>query len=310
MRQPLITPAPLHPGDTIGIVAPAGQCHDESSFAKGIAILREMGFETRFPRRLWPGTSYLADSDTNRCSEFIQMVKNPEIKCIMAMRGGFGCLRILQGLDPGVLRNNPKKIVGFSDISLLLNYIAVGAKMSTLHGPTVTSLHTSTPAAIESLYQSLVRENHPDIEIPRLEILKGGNAKAPLVGGNLATLTTVLGTPFDMDYSGCILFLEDVNEPLYKLDRVITQFRLAGKFENLAGLILGNFSFSTALDDIEQLRYREAVWQLILDACQTKNFPVWGNFPVGHVSGNYTIPIGTPAFMDANSKKLRFPMKI
>ncbi len=310
MIQPLIIPAPLQPGDTVGIVAPAGQCHDESSFAKGIAIIREMGFETRFPGGLWPGTSYLADSDTNRCSEFIQMVKNPEIKCIIAMRGGFGCLRILQGLNPKTLRNNPKKIVGFSDITLLLNYIAVGARVSTLHGPTLTSLHTSTPAAIENLYQSLTRKNHPDIEIPQLEILKGGSAKAPLVGGNLATLTTVLGTPFDMDYSGCILFLEDVNEPLYKLDRLITQFRLAGKLNNLAGLILGNFSFSTTLDTIEHLRYREAVWQLILDACHTENFPVWANVPAGHISGNYTISIGTPAFMDENNKKLCFTMKI
>lgn len=303
----MIIPKPLAQGDTIGIVAPAGQVRNKDLFERGVAILKEMGFVPKFPRELWSGTSYLADTDYNRAQELHTMFTDPDVKGLIALRGGFGSLKILQHLDLQLLRKNPKMFVGFSDISILLNHLYENTGIVTLHGPVVTSLPSSTPDSLERLFRSLTGKHTAEIDINNLEILRKGTlTAAPMCGGNLTTLTSLLGTPKDFSWDGKILFIEDVNEPLYKIDRMFTQLRLAGKFENIAGLLLGDFSNDQAQDAIELLRYKEAIWEMALAVCHSNQAPIWANFPAGHNSKNLTFPIGMLCEMEPDKARLLF----
>ncbi|MCK9174969.1 MAG: LD-carboxypeptidase [Desulforhopalus sp.] len=303
-------PLPLKRGDTLGIIAPAGQLWDPAGFERGIARLREMGFEVKFPRELWPGSEFpwFSDTDANRAEEFNRMWADPEVQGILCMRGGFGCLKLLEKIDYEQIRTAPKVFAGFSDISILLNVLRAKTGLVSLHAPVVTSIAGAVPATLERLARCLQSplQQQPALEISQLEVLRdGAEVRAPLLGGNLTTLVSLLGTPNDIDYSGCLLLLEDVGEPLYKIDRMLTQMQLAGKLKNLAGLLLGDFHTSqenAQTDRLAHLRFLEAVWKLALDAVSC---PVWAGLPVGHCPENMALVIGAQTLM-SKKKDLRF----
>ncbi len=300
-------PAPLKKGDTLAVIAPSGQLRDFHHFTKGVTLLEEMGFHVIFPRQLWPGQDYLSDSDQNRALEFNKAYANPEIKGIISMRGGYGCLRMIERIDLKQITQHPKIVVGFSDITVLLNYLYTRTGLVSFHGPVVTSLNNGTNFSHESLYHCLTGKWRTAISPKRLEILKDGpNNSGPLVGGNLASLVTLLGTPYDFSWDKKIVLLEDIDEPPYRIDRMLTQLFLANKFTAISGLILGDFSFSSYQDDIEKLRYKEQVWNRILDLCEHTTFPVWANFPCGHGSENITIPLGAMAEMNREKASVVF----
>ncbi len=302
-------PAPLKKGDTIGVIAPAGQLHDKTRFTQGIKILHEMGFKVKFPRDLWPGPEYLADSDDNRGYEFNRLFRDQEIKGLISLRGGYGCLRMLEKIDIAAVADNPKILVGFSDITVLQNYLYTQTGLVSFHGPVLTSLGGATRDTLSSLYACLTSVNTRDysVESKHIEILQDGpTVIAPLIGGNLASLMTLLGTQYDFSWDNKIVFLEDTNEPAYKIDRMLTQLKLAGKFNNIAGLILGDFSTSTSRNETEKLRYKEAIWRRFLELCPGHALPVWGNFPSGHCSCNLTFFLGAVAEMRRGEKRLLF----
>lgn len=307
MIQKTLKPQHLQKGETIGIIAPAGQLSDKELFAQGLNILSEMGFELKFPRELWPGNNYLADSDQNRAHELNTFFKDPEIKGIICLRGGYGCLRILKSIDLDLVAANPKFIVGFSDISILLNFLSKRTGLISLHGPVVTDLPSATSDTLERLFRSLTGQVLGPIEVDDLEIINDGpNVCAPVTGGNLSSLVTLLGTWADYNWNGTIVFLEEINEPLYKVDRMLTQLEMAGKFKDVAGIILGDFSLKSNHDPIERLRYRESVWNMVLRLCGSRNIPIWGNFPAGHTPQNITFPIGVPGEMNKDRGQLFF----
>lgn len=304
----MIAPEPLQKGDTLGIVAPAGMLSDEKLFYSGLHVLREMGFEVKFPRDLWPGEQYLADSDVNRVEELHSLFTDPDVKGLVCMRGGYGCLRLLQLLDLKLIATNPKIFVGFSDITILQNYLYSKLGFISFHGPTLTSLCAASREALEKFQHSLLGHWAEEIKDKNILQIQGGTTvSAPVVGGNLASLVTLLGTKFDLDWSESILFLEDVNEPIYKVDRMLTQLGVAGKFDRVAGILLGDFSPPQGVDELGRIRYREQVWNRVLEICPNKQIPVWANFPAGHCSHNITFPIGVTATMDCSSCSLRFP---
>ena len=308
MRAGMLVPEPLKQGDVLGVIAPAGQIYDRERFENGIRLLREMGFAPRFPRSMWPGGGYLSDRDDCRADEFLRMVDDPEVKGIIAARGGYGCLRMLRHADLEHFGKHPKVFIGFSDITILLNRIALQANVVTFHGPVVTSLATSGKESQERFYHALTGDWRRAIAPAGLEILRAAeSAEGPLIGGNLSTLTTLLGTGYDFSYDHSILFLEDVNEPLYKIDRMLTQLALAGKFERLNGVVMGEFTFDSDFNRIELQRYRESIWTRVLELTAANNAAVWANFPVGHAANNLTLPVGTTAVMDCKKGSLRFP---
>jgi muramoyltetrapeptide carboxypeptidase len=303
----IIIPPSLKKGDVIGIVAPAGRVADPDRFSKGIRILHDMGFEPLFPRELWPGVGYLSDTDQNRADELMRMIVSTEVKAIMAARGGYGCLRTLAHLDFEQLRKNPKPVIGFSDLTILLNRICFHGGLLCFHGPVVTSLTDCTSAALERLYYSLSGNFRKAVKTTGIEVIRGGDeVQGVLAGGNLSSLMTMIATPYDLDLRDTILFIEDVNEPIYKVDRMLTQLVLSGKLNEINGLIVGDFGMDEEFDAISKLRYTEAIWNRILELTDQASFPIWGNFPVGHFNNNMTLPLGLHAIMDSSTTTLSF----
>lgn len=307
MSETILTPTPLTKNDCIGLVAPAGQLPDAKRFETGVRILSEMGFEPRFPRAMWPGYGYLADSDANRLEELHQNFAAPDVKGVMAARGGYGCLRLAQNIDLQLVRQQRKMLVGFSDISLLLNQVVHQSGLICLHGPVVTSLCDCTQPALERFYHCITGNWRKGISANNLEILRGeGEVEGMLVGGNLSTLMTVLATPIDFSWDDKIVLLEDISEPLYRVDRMLTQLSLTGKFDNVRGVILGDFNFGANLDFIEKMRNLEYIWNRILELTHNSQAAVWANFPAGHCPDNLTLPLGATAVMGCGSGELKF----
>lgn len=306
MIIPLYPPV-LQKGDTIGVIAPSGHLANRERFSRGVGILQEMGFHVKFPREFWPGHDYLADTDDNRGREINELYRDPEVKALIALRGGYGCIRMIDKVDLELIRNNPKPIIGFSDITILLNYLFAKTGLVSFHGPVTASLGDASREALERLYLSLTGRWSQPISAGETEILKKGpTATAPLVGGNLASLVTLLGTAYDSSWDGKIVFLEDVSEPAYKIDRMLTQLKLAGKLDHIAGLILGDFSF-TQHTHAEKAGYLDRIWTRALELCEHPRIPVWGNFPSGHCPRNLTLPLGAVAEMDGDRPMLSFP---
>ncbi len=302
------SPLPLKNGDTLGVIAPAGQLLDVNRFFSGVAVIREMGFKVTFPREFWPGAEYLSDTDENRSSEFNRLFSSLEVKALISLRGGFGCLRMLDKIDLTAVAAQPKMILGFSDITVLQNYLYQKSGLISLHGPVVTSLGEATLPSLERLFLCLTGKWDEPIEVKKIEVLRDGpNVTAPLVGGNLASLLSLLGTPYDFPWDDKIIFLEDINEPAYRVDRMLTQLSLAGKFEKLAGLILGDFSGLYPSNSTQQFSYLETIWRRVLELCSKSSFAIWGNFPSGHCQHNLTLPLGAYAEMQSGKSRLLFP---
>ncbi|MDK9707733.1 MAG: LD-carboxypeptidase [Desulforhopalus sp.] len=306
--KPSLVPLPLKRGDTLGIIAPAGRLTDVDRFHRGVAVLREMGFDVRYPRDLWPGLDHLADTDGNRCAEFNELLQDSEVKALIALRGGYGCLRMMDEINLAATTTFKKLVIGFSDITLLLNYLYQKTGLIGLHGPVVTSLGDVDSISLERLFLCLTGRWSEPVRAREIELVRDGPvATGPLVGGNLASLVSVIGTPFDFSWDNKIVFLEDINEPAYKIDRMLTQLYLAGKFARVAGIILGGFSGLFSSDKVQQDRYMEGIWKRVLELCGDRNITVWGNFPCGHAARNLTLPLGALAQMQSSKSRLVFP---
>lgn len=306
MKTPLYPP-PLHKGDTIGIIAPAGQLQDPTRLSQGIAILTQMGFQVKFPAQLWPGRGYLADSDNNRGDEFNRLLRDDTIQGLICLRGGYGCLRMLDKIDLAAVAESPKIIAGFSDITVLQNFLYEQTGLISLHGPVVTSLGGATKECLAGFYERLLDLKPACMVTPQVKVLRSGiSVAAPLIGGNLSSLVTLLGTPYDFSWDDKIVFIEDINEPAYKIDRLLTQLQLAGKFAQIAGLILGDFSLSAYTEATAISRYHDAIWHRVLELCDTSTVPIWANFPAGHCPANRSFPLGAIARMESGTTNLIF----
>ncbi len=304
MSSPLL-PSPLKKGDTIGIFYPAGPVKDSPAFDDGRSILEELGLQIRHNLPDNSGPDYLAASDERRLEEFHALWADDDIKALIAARGGYGCLRIMNKLDLQLLRSSPKWLIGFSDLTVLLNGIFSQTGLVTLHGPVVTSLPRLDSVSLDSFKKTLSGNFSDYQQIPGLEILRPGPGTGRLTGGNLTTLTHLIGTPWQPQFAGSILFLEDTAEPAYKLDRMLTHLFNCGALEGLSGLILGYFDPGHN-DTLETLRLNEMLWERVLELTINKDYPVWGGFPVGHQAKNHSLPLGMEAFMNSSRGTLEF----
>lgn len=308
MQKPeRIRPKPLKRGDTIGIIAPAGQIRDTKALDQGVSVLQEMGFEVKLPRNLWPGTGYLADTDSNRALELHKMLADEEVSALLALRGGFGCLRLLPMLDHKELKKHPKPVIGFSDLTILHTLLYQQCGLVSFHGPVLTSLSSCSSAGLERFHASLMGKWDKPLLLKSVEILRGGDSvTGPLLGGNLSSIISILSTPFQPDFTNSILFLEDVGEPLYKLDRMFSQLSQAGMLTQPAAILLGDFAPSREMDSLESIRFHEEIWTRVLELTENTNIQVWGNLPIGHGSINFTLPHGSIANADSCQILLSF----
>ncbi len=304
MPEAFLPPA-VKPGDTIGIFNPSGPVRDETAFAEGLAILSGLGLQVFSGQPVGNGPEYLAADDDMRILELHQMLVKQEIKSLMAARGGFGCLRIIGRLDQDAILRHPCLIIGFSDLTVLLNALFSQTGMIGLHGPVVSSLHRLSRAGLELFCQHLLGK-FPTIEkIPGLEIIRPGHGQGQLIGGNLTTLIHLVGTPWLPDFTGKILLLEDTGEPAYKLDRMLTQLACCNLLDNLSGIILATFDPGHD-NPLQSIRLREHVWNRVLELTADRSYPIWGGFPSGHQGEMLSLPIGMHTVMDSMGATLKF----
>ena len=298
MTQPKV----LKPGDTIAVVAPAGPMISRGFFDGGIAALERMGFRTNFDDRIFKSYRYLSGSDTDRADELKRAITDPSVQAIIALRGGYGCARLIPLLDENIIKENCKIFIGFSDLTTLhLFFNKCG--WITFHGPM---------AANEALAEiSAEREKHtfslltdpgyrPAFRFPQIESLHPGSAEGILTGGCLSLVAASLGTPYEIQTEGKILFLEDTGEPPYRIDRMITHLRLAGKLDSVSGILLGNFS------DCGATAGDYSIDDVLRDVLSGLDIPILANFPAGHIRDNWTLPLGVKARIDADERELHF----
>ncbi len=303
ISSPYVPPA-LKEGAVIGIAAPSGRVKYREKFEKGIRILHELGFQTKFPRNLWPGFDYLADSDQNRAAEFNRLWVDNDIDAIMAARGGYGCLRIAENLKEESVGKNPKLFIGFSDVTIIHNHVNTRKLCASLHGPVVTSLPHMTEDSLKQFHRTV----HTGLTSwgfrEKIEILRGiGVHTGVSCGGNLSTLLSMVGTPHETSWKGKIVFLEDNCESAYRIDRMFTQLKLCGKLAEPSAIILGDFSYGLNLDRVGVMRHHEFIWQRVCELTDDK-VTVWGNFPIGHGSINYAVPFGVNLRLDNSNGTL------
>lgn len=289
-------PRALKPGATLGIIAPASP-FDRPSFDAGYRALAAMGFKLIAEDLIFQKQGYLAGSDQARADLLNRMFADSDIDGIVCARGGYGTMRILPLLDVDTLSRHAKVFVGFSDITVLLSFLVERCQMIAFHGPTVTTLGNGDPLTRRRFLGALSAPEPLTLEAVNPQVIKAGSAAGRLYCGNLTLFCHLTGTPFQPDFSGSILLIEDQGEAPYRIDRMLTQMTLAGCFDGLAGLALG--SFTNCGSDA-------AVRRIVADRMGALNIPVLAGFEVGHEAVNMTLPVGVPVHLDTDSKTLTF----
>jgi len=295
-------PALLKRNDRIGIVAPS-RVIDRSQMERAYEVLADWGLEVQDGKSLFGKSGYFAGTDEERLSDLQEFINDPEIKAIFCARGGYGMTRILDNLDLNPLKENPKWIIGFSDITALHLKLALN-DIESIHGlMPVQYGYEGVSESLQSL-RTLLFEGKGKINAPASSFNCLGDVSGKMIGGNLSLVAECLGTETEIETDGKILFLEEIDEYLYKIDRMFTQIKRAGKLNGLGGLIIGDFS---GMKDT-QIPFGMDVNELITKQVREFDFPVAFDFPIGHESKNIAVPVSREArlVVDKSGAKLSF----
>ena len=294
-----MVPPHIQPGDLIGIVSPSGSFERER-LRPGLSYLRNRGFRVRVGSAVYDRDRYLAGQDADRAKDLNAMFADPEVRAVFAARGGFGAARVLEFLDYEAIRSDPKPLTGFSDTTALQLGIYGRTGMVSYSGVTLCGDVTASgiPEVTEtSLWNALVRGRFD--EMAGVAALRGRAAEGTLLGGCLSVIASLVGTGYLPDTSGALLFLEDVNEAPYRVDRMLTQLRMAGVFDRVAGVVFGQFK------DCEPEREEEGTVDNVLrDFSTSVTAPVFWGLPYGHGEGRRVLPIGLRAAVDGSRGSL------
>ncbi|HYV85878.1 MAG TPA: LD-carboxypeptidase [Patescibacteria group bacterium] len=295
----LLAPA-LVPGDRIGVVAPAGPVR-RGAMARGMAVLRARGFEVVPGAHLFDRRAYLAGADRDRAADLNRMIADPSLRAVWFARGGYGSHRIVEQVDFRPLRRRPKLLIGYSDVTVLQAAAWRQCRLSTLQGPMVAQLGEPRAYDARSLWAAVSGEAL-EFALPARTILRPGRARAPIVGGCLAPLVALLGTPYMPPTAGAILFWEEVNEEPFRIDRMLAQLRLAGVLRHLAGMIVGRLVDCRARRPGQQV----PLAAILATHLAGTRYPVVVDFPAGHCEGKRTLPLGRVARLDTSARRLTF----
>jgi len=306
-KMTIIKPQKLRKGSTIGLVAPASTPSTEEKIEKGAAYLEQLGYRVKFGEHIRKLHGYLAGTDEERAADFNNMVRDKNVNAIFAIRGGYGTPRILQMIDYSSLKQNPKIIVGYSDITALQLAIFRKIGLVTFSGP-MTGIEMwkgIDPYTEEHFWQLLTSKKKIGVlknpnDAP-LKILKHGKAHGRLLGGNLSMIVCLMGTPFLPKFLDSILFLEDVEEAPHRIDRMLAQLFNAGILYGLSGLVFGKFTDCNPSNPSEP---HLTVDQIQKEYAEKIKCPVIGNFQYGHIPRMLTVPIGLQAMLDSERNRL------
>ena len=287
-------PPAVRPGDTVAIIAPSGP-FDRESFEAGLAPL-ERRYRLQYDARVFERYRYLAGQDSGRLRELVGALEDPQVKAIFCARGGYGAMRLLPRLVGHACA--PKPVVGFSDITALHLLLQQQGTVS-IHGPVVTQLGRQQESTQGRLF-ALLESTAATAPLSGTDTYVGGTVEGPLLGGNLAVVSRLLGTPYLPPLEGAVLLLEDVGERPYRLDRMWTHLALAGVFRKVRGIVLGSF-FGCEERDAD---YTSA--DVLRALAEETGLPCAAGFPIGHGDINEAVPLGVRVRLDANARRLSF----
>lgn len=307
-----IKPPRLRPGDTVGLVCPAAPAYSREMVQITIESLAAMGLKTKLSAHFYDRYGYLGGKDTDRAADVNAMFADPAVQGIMAMHGGWGCARILPLLDYDLIRKNPKILIGYSDITSLLLGIYAKTGLVTMHGPEGAATWNSFTS--ERFRRLLMEGEALTYENPtnkgntltqtddRIVTIKPGTARGPLAGGNLTVLSHLIGSLYLPDWRGKILFIEDVHEAIYSVDRMLTHLKLAGILGQVAGVVFGKCTKCQPSSDSYGSLTLEDV---LTEHLGSLNVPVFSGSMIGHIADKFTIPLGINAEIDAGKGTIR-----
>lgn len=297
----MIKPKALKLGNTIGVVAPASPAGKENTIKAKEALIK-MGFKVKMGESCYSTHGYLAGTDDIRVRDLHEMFEDDAVDGIICLRGGYGTPKLLEKLDYDIIAKNPKVFVGYSDITAIHTALNQKCNLVTFHGPMVFSNMAS--GLDEFTYDSFTKSimsgskigNIENPEGERIETLVGGKTEGELVGGNLALICATMGTPYEIDTRGKILFLEDIGEEPFRVDRMLTQLLLAGKLSDANGIILGDWNDCEPEKPEESLSLKEVFEEILLPL----NKPTIYNLKSGHCTPMITLPLGVNTKLDAD----------
>ena len=302
VNEGVIVPPFLSKGDTIGLVAPAYK-DDLNEIKYAIQWLEKQGFHILNGQciDLHHSTIY-SGTDEERAADFQAMLDNPSVKAIVATRGGYGVVRMIDKVDWSHFREHPKWICGFSDITVIHSHVNRQCRVATIHSmmPLSIKAENSEQIGAQSLLKAL--KGQPlAYTVPSSAKNRAGKATGELIGGNLSLLISLTGSVSEMDYDGKILFIEDCDEYYYHVDRMLMELKRAGKLEKLAGLIVGGFVRLKEID-APNIKFGKTVEEIVWDVCGEYSFPILFDFPAGHIKTNCALRLGTTCTMEVTGK--------
>jgi muramoyltetrapeptide carboxypeptidase len=291
-------PPPLGHGARVALVAPAGPLRGAHELDVAVANARALGWEPVVRASVLASERYLARGDAERLRDLNDAFADDGIDAIWCVRGGYGVMRLLPSIDFGALARRPRAIIGYSDVTALHAAASTRCELVSYHGPTAREALSDFSRA--SLLRAVVERRDPCGTATAARTIRGGIAEGRLVGGNLSILAALAGTPYAPDYRGAILVLEDVGEPAYRVDRMLTQLALAGALRGIAGLVAGHFTEATPGHELSP----ETLDVLLREVADVAGVPAIAGAPIGHVDEQWTVPLGAVARLDADARTL------
>lgn len=294
----MIHPPSIKKGDTIGIVAPAGKM-DENIIEQACLRIKNLGYKTKIAKYVHQHHFNFSSTDENRKNDLQTMLDDTEIKAILCSRGGYGTIRIIEEVDFSVFKKNPKWVIGFSDITVL--HAAINKNgIASIHGPMCKNFLNYTESSIDiDILFSFLEGESPEYFINAYPTNRAGTSTGILTGGNLSILHALRGTKYDFDPRGKILFIEDLSEYLYHLDRIMYNLKLGGILEKISGLVVGQF---TDMKDNE-VAFGQTIEEIIYNSVAEYNYPVAFNFPAGHIETNFPLILGDSVQLTVSEKE-------
>lgn len=290
---------PLRDGARVALIAPSGVISRDEDINRALENVRSFGWTPVLGDHVLSQLGYLAGSDADRLKDINAAFGSDDIDAIWCIRGGYGSMRLLADLDYAALRRRRKPVIGFSDLTALHSAIHRKSGLVTFHGPTARA--RLTEFSRESLRRALVDQRDPCGIVDGARVLRPGRAKGRIIGGNLALITALLGTPFAPNFEGAILIVEDIGEAVYRIDRMLRHLILAGALQQCVALVAGNFRPPKS----ENSRDNRTLDDVLAEAATRAGIPCLAGAPFGHIADQWTIPLGAVGELDTDAPSLR-----